>query len=92
MQIRSPFTKLPTLFIYENQPGGVGMAPRLYEVHSKLLRAARDLTLKCPCGEGCPGCVGPNIGATPTNKRAALEILERLIGPGLRDGVRDGPS
>ena len=83
VQIRSPFTKLPTLFIYENQPGGVGMAPRLYEFHSKLLRAARDLTLRCPCGDGCPGCVGPSIGAATTNKQAALEILESLIGSGL---------
>src|SRR5438874_666869 len=30
-QIRSPFTERPTLFLYENQPGGVGMARRLFD-------------------------------------------------------------
>ena len=81
VQVRAKFTKLPTLFIYENQPGGVGMARRLFEIHSKLLGAARDLTLKCPCNDGCPGCVGPSIGVARASKRAAIRVMEKLIGP-----------
>ena len=37
-QVRSPFTERPTLFLYENQPGGVGMARRLFEIHAQLMR------------------------------------------------------
>ncbi|HEX5479913.1 MAG TPA: Zn-binding domain-containing protein, partial [Dehalococcoidia bacterium] len=77
-QIRSPFTERPTLFLYENQPGGVGMARRLFEIHSRLMSAAREVVVGCGCTGGCPGCVGPTIGEHPANKRAALTLLRRL--------------
>jgi DEAD/DEAH box helicase domain-containing protein len=77
-QVRSPFTGRPTLFLYENQPGGVGMARRLFEIHSRLMAAALDLVSRCGCPGGCPGCVGPSIGQHGTNKRAALLLLSRL--------------
>ena len=77
-QIRSTFTERPTLFLYENQPGGVGMARRLFEIHTKLMSAARDVLASCACGAGCPGCVGPSIGEHGTNKRAAVTLLGRL--------------
>ena len=79
-QVRSPFTERPTLFLYENQPGGVGMAPRLFEIHGRLIEAALDLVARCRCEGGCPGCVGPTIGDHGTNKRAALVLLRRLSG------------
>jgi DEAD/DEAH box helicase domain-containing protein len=77
-QMRSPFTERPTLFLYENQPGGVGMARRLFEIHSKLMESARELVSACGCPAGCPGCVGPSIGEHGANKRAALTLLGRL--------------
>lgn len=78
-QVRSPFTQRPTLFLYESQPGGVGMARRLYEIHDDLLRIARDVVGGCECPSGCPGCVGPQIGESPGGKRSARTLLERLI-------------
>jgi DEAD/DEAH box helicase domain-containing protein len=77
-QIRSPFTERPTLFLYENQPGGVGMSRRLFEIHGRLMRAALELVTACGCPAGCPGCVGPSIGEHGTNKRAAVTLLRRL--------------
>jgi DEAD/DEAH box helicase domain-containing protein len=80
-EVRSPFTGAPTVFLYDAVPGGVGFAERLYEIHSALIAAARDLTAGCPCDSGCPGCVGPGIAGGPESgdpKRAALAILERL--------------
>jgi DEAD/DEAH box helicase domain-containing protein len=77
-QVRSPHTERPTVFVYENQPGGVGLARRLFEVHGELLRAARALASRCDCPAGCPGCVGPGIGPTSSNKQATLLLLERL--------------
>ncbi len=80
-QMRSPFTERPTLFLYENQPGGVGMARRLFEIHTKLIEAAVDVVRRCECPSGCPGCVGPSIGEHGTNKRAAALLLNRLCEP-----------
>jgi len=77
-QVRSPFTARPTLFLYESQPGGVGMARRIYDIHDLLLRTAREVATRCPCPTGCPGCIGPTIGEAATNKRAAMALLERL--------------
>lgn len=77
-QVRSPFTERPTLFLYENQPGGVGMARRLFEIHARLIRTALDVLSQCGCKAGCPACVGPSIGDHDTNKRAALALLRRL--------------
>jgi DEAD/DEAH box helicase domain-containing protein len=78
-QVRSPFTERPTLFLYENQPGGVGMARRLFEIHTQLMRAALDVVSGCACKAGCPGCVGPSVRAHDTNKRAAMLLLRRLV-------------
>jgi len=77
-QVRSPFTGRPTLFLYENQPGGVGMARRLFDIHPRLLAAAREVAVQCGCPGGCPGCIGPSIGDHPANKRAAVTLLRRL--------------
>jgi len=77
-QMRSPFTQRPTLFLYENQPGGVGMSRRLFEIHVRLIDAAAELIARCACAAGCPGCVGPSVGEHGTNKRAASLLLERL--------------
>ncbi len=86
-QIRSPFTERPTLFLYENQPGGVGMARRLFEMHPRLMRSGLDLVSACVCPAGCPGCVGPSIGERGTNKRAATLLLRRLC-----EGVEEEPQ
>ena len=58
-QTRSPFTKKPTIFIYDNYPGGVGFSDKLYELHDELLEMAERLVAGCDCGNGCPSCVGP---------------------------------
>jgi DEAD/DEAH box helicase domain-containing protein len=83
-QVRSTFTERPTLHLYENQPGGVGMAPRLFEMHDQLMASARELIERCPCKGGCPGCVGPSVGDHGTNKRAALTLLWKLTGGRVR--------
>jgi DEAD/DEAH box helicase domain-containing protein len=79
-QVRAPFTGLPTIFLYDAIPGGVGFAERLYEIHATLIMAAKDLVAACPCQAGCPACVGPaeTLGGDP--KAGARLILERLTG------------
>ena len=42
-QVRSPFTDLPTLYIYDNYPGGVGFSEKIFELRDKILIAAREL-------------------------------------------------
>jgi len=76
-QVKSPFSGAPTVFLYENHPGGVGFSDRLYTEHERLLTAARALARACPCQSGCPSCVGPANELSGDPKAAALALLAR---------------
>jgi DEAD/DEAH box helicase domain-containing protein len=52
----------PTLFVYDRMPGGVGLAPRLFEQRDELLARTLRLIRGCECQSGCPSCVGPQSG------------------------------
>ncbi|MBP1595217.1 MAG: box helicase domain protein [Acidobacteria bacterium] len=68
----------PTLYLYDNYPGGIGLSEPLYHIHEELVRRTRELIAGCACENGCPSCVGP-AGETGTKaKEAALAILDRL--------------
>jgi len=56
----------PTIFLYDSVPGGIGLAPRLYEEREALLRNASALVVSCPCDDGCPACIGPPVGEMPS--------------------------
>jgi len=46
------------IYVYDNFPGGIGLAESLTDRLTDLLDAALDLIGACPCGEGCPSCIG----------------------------------
>jgi DEAD/DEAH box helicase domain-containing protein len=72
----------PTVFLYDNYPGGVGLSAPLFDQRYEVVRDARELIAKCPCSYGCPACVGPILssererGESP--KDSALRVLELL--------------
>ncbi|HLK99078.1 MAG TPA: DEAD/DEAH box helicase [Myxococcaceae bacterium] len=76
----------PTIFLYDNVPGGVGLAARLFDQREELLRRTRHLLESCQCEEGCPACIGPAAGTQPGSapvdphprKRLGLEVLSAL--------------
>lgn len=71
------------VFIYDGYPGGVGYARAGAEQFSDWVRATADLLAGCPCQDGCPRCVlSPKCGNGNQflDKRAALELAERLAG------------
>ncbi len=69
----------PTIFIYDNYPGGIGFSEPLFGLHDRLLADTRALIEGCRCESGCPACVGP-IGQTgPRAKPVALALLVGLV-------------
>jgi DEAD/DEAH box helicase domain-containing protein len=64
----------PTIFIYDNFPGGIGLSRPLYEIRNQVLEATRQLIRSCSCQDGCPSCVGP----TALAKEIALALLDCL--------------
>ena len=69
----------PHIFIYDNYPGGIGFSRPLYDMHLDLLERTRDLIGSCPCGSGCPSCVGPEGNTGPYAKQVASRILAGVL-------------
>jgi DEAD/DEAH box helicase domain-containing protein len=68
----------PRIFVYDNYPGGIGLAEPLFAMRNPLLERTRGLIGGCPCESGCPSCVGPLGDVGPLAKTVALDILTRL--------------
>jgi DEAD/DEAH box helicase domain-containing protein len=75
VEVCSPHTGAPTVFLYEAYPGGVGFSPKLYRMHRTLLEDARGLIASCGCERGCPSCVGPLLEVGEGAKGATLRML-----------------
>ncbi|MCL6627065.1 MAG: DEAD/DEAH box helicase [Alicyclobacillus shizuokensis] len=57
--IKDPHTGLPTVYLYDAYPGGVGLAERVHRIAEEVYRTALEMVLGCPCTDGCPSCIGP---------------------------------
>src|SRR3546814_15452180 len=71
---------VPTVYLYDNFPGGVGLSEPLWQRQGELVQRARELVAACDCSAGCPACVGPVLAidedktlATP--KQLAVPVL-----------------
>lgn len=72
-------TFTPTIYLYDNQPGGIGLAERIFEVLPDLLARGLETLEACGCRSGCPSCVGPVNEVGRQAKPVALGILKRLV-------------
>ncbi len=81
-QVKSTFTQRPTVFIYDNYPGGVGFSEKLYELHGELYKTAREMIEQCPCEAGCPSCVGPlnAFSGSENPKETTLKLIDVILG------------
>ncbi len=77
-----PQTGVPTIFLYDGHPGGIGIARTAFARFEELCEDARRLIAGCACAGGCPSCVqSPKCGNLnePLSKAGALLVLERLL-------------
>ena len=76
-------TKLPTIFVYDGYPGGVGISRRGYDKFEPLARDTLGVVTRCPCETGCPACIqSPKCGNwnEPLSKTGAVSLLRYLLG------------
>jgi DEAD/DEAH box helicase domain-containing protein len=76
--VRSPFTDLPTIYIYETVPGGVGFSRRIFDMFDEIIEGALSLVSKCGCKDGCPSCVGPLLEVGEGGKGESEKLLKML--------------
>ncbi len=84
---------VPTVYLYDNFPGGVGLSEPLWQRQHELVQRAAELVDRCDCKAGCPACVGPVLAAQEdgdgvTPKSLALQVL----GLFLADAAAPGPE
>ncbi|MCK4414994.1 MAG: DEAD/DEAH box helicase [Candidatus Eisenbacteria sp.] len=84
-------TGMPTIFLYDRYPGGLGFAQKAFGMIEVLMAAVCELVTSCPCEAGCPSCVGAPVLAQMSNdpdssrrghipdKEAALILLHHLL-------------
>lgn len=78
-QVRAPFTERPTIYIYENIPGGVGLSEKIFSESNKLFEASLQHIRKCPCDDGCPTCIGPPLEVGEGGKEGVIKLLEYML-------------
>ena len=73
---------IPTVFLYDAYPGGIGLSEPLFGRRGELVAQARTLVEACACRAGCPACIGPVLATdesrTTTPKQLALRVLSLL--------------
>lgn len=77
--LRAPFSELPTIYLYETYPGGVGFSEKLFTHHRRLFEAAISLISGCTCKAGCPSCTGPSLEVGAHGKRGALKLARMAL-------------
>ncbi len=87
-EVRSSHTEGPTLTVYDQVPGGIGLSDQLYSLGREVWQAAHGLVAGCTCESGCPACVGPVQEGGRDLKRQVLRLLEVASGEGVVQGVR----
>ena len=78
-RVRDPFTKLPTIIVFDNYAGGIGLSERVYGMRNLIFSDVHALIQSCPCEAGCPSCVGPAAEVGMRGKETALLLTERLM-------------
>lgn len=74
---------VPTVYLYDNFPGGVGLSEPLWLRQDELVQRALELVDGCDCRAGCPACVGPVLanqenGDGQTPRTLACTVLQLL--------------
>jgi DEAD/DEAH box helicase domain-containing protein len=70
---------VPTVYLYDNYPGGIGLSEPLWRRQRELLQRARELVAGCDCQAGCPACVGPVLAIDETAEVTPRQLAARVL-------------
>jgi DEAD/DEAH box helicase domain-containing protein len=69
----------PTVYLYDNYPGGIGLSEPSYSRAPMLVEHALDLVASCACNVGCPACVGPSLAHDEDAGRSAKSLARAVL-------------
>ena len=78
-------------YCYENYPGGIGVAKKLFNVWHVALEKGLEIARNCRCSTGCQNCIEPakswDISNANIDKVIGIQLAEELL-----SAVRRGPD
>ena len=78
-------------YYYENYPGGIGVAKKLFSVWNVALEKGIEIAQNCSCSKGCQNCIEPakswDISNANIDKVKGIELAEQLLA-----AVENGPE
>ena len=77
---RDAETGAPTVYVYDNFVGGIGLSEKVAGLLPDILAMACRLVADCRCESGCPSCIYTSsyMSEGDVDKRATQVLLERL--------------
>jgi len=79
-EVKAPFTEMPTVYVYDSYPGGIGLAEKLYDICPHVLRTCLSHLEACKCESGCPSCIGSPLEVQCTKgKSLTRNLLAHLL-------------
>ncbi len=70
----------PTLFLYDNYPGGIGISAPLFDNRETIVTGAQALVAACECAHGCPSCIGPILASDEVRGYSPKALALRVLG------------
>jgi len=74
---------LPTVYLYETVPGGIGIAEKMLGMWQEVLIRGMKIAEACDCSDGCPRCIHPAryrpADAGALRKTAGFEFMAELL-------------
>ncbi len=84
-RVRDPHFGCGAIYLFDRYPGGTGLAEGLAQLLAATVPAARERLVSCPCGGGCPSCIGVDFadsgggGQGPASALEGAEVKSRIL-------------
>jgi DEAD/DEAH box helicase domain-containing protein len=78
-QMKAPHSGMPTIFLYDRYPGGIGLSEAVFERYDEIMEEVKYLVERCPCENGCPSCIGVIEASNHSVKKNVITFLHKLL-------------
>ncbi|BDG47024.1 DEAD/DEAH box helicase [Parageobacillus sp. KH3-4] len=78
-QMKAPHSGMPTIFLYDRYPGGIGLSEAVFERYDEIMEAVKHFIERCPCENGCPSCIGVIEAGNHSVKKNVIAFLHKLL-------------
>jgi DEAD/DEAH box helicase domain-containing protein len=69
----------PAVHLYDNYPGGIGLAAPLFRMRDEILLRALELVQHCACAHGCPACIGPVLPSAGSQRHSPKQAARTVL-------------